>query len=178
MTQLPPALARNPWIGFMTVASTVTTLILACATPFPALAALAAVHVRRAEGLMLIAAAWVMSQAVGFGILGYPLNANSLAWSAALGIAAIGSLLIARAAIARLGKAHPIARLTIAYVAAFIGFKAVILVWSFALDDGWAAFSAEVLARQFVRYGAILAGLALLHRLLEITGIRDLRAAA
>lgn len=172
MTTLSPTAARHLWVGLMTVASTVTTLALACATPFPALAALAATQVRRTEGVMLMGAAWAISQAVGFCLLDYPLNAKNLAWASALGSAAISALLVARFAVARLGNASSLARLVIAYVAAYVGFKAVLLGWVMALDDGWAAFSTEILARQFVRYGAILIGLVVLHRLLGLAGIR------
>jgi hypothetical protein len=178
MKTLSPAAARNMWIGLMTIASTLMTLVLACATPFPALTALAAVHVRRTEGLLLIGAAWIMSQAVGFGLLDYPVDATNVAWSVALGTASVGSLLIARLSIARLSGVPVIARLIVAYVTAYVGFKIVVLGWSFVLDDGWAAFTAKVLLRQFLRYGAILIGLVLLHRVLEVAGIRGLRQPA
>ena len=41
------------WVTLLTAASSVTTLALGCATPFPSLAALAAVHMRRRDGLAL-----------------------------------------------------------------------------------------------------------------------------
>jgi hypothetical protein len=178
MTNLSPAVSRNLWIGLMTIASTVTTLALACATPFPALAALAAVHVRRTEGLLLIGAAWVASQLVGFCVLDYPMSSSNIAWSVALGLAAVGSLIVAQFSISKLGGSHVITRLVVAYVAAYVGFKLVVLGWSFALDDSWAAFSTKILVRQFVRYGAILVGLVILHRLLEVAGIRGAQPAA
>src|SRR3712207_9473122 len=40
MSNHPTALARLPWIGVMTAASGAASLAMACATPFPALAAL------------------------------------------------------------------------------------------------------------------------------------------
>lgn len=180
MSNLSPAAARNIWIGLITVASAITTLVLACATPFPALAALAALYVRRSEGLMLMAAAWATSQAIGFGLNGYALDGTNFAWSVALACGAVGSLLVARYAAARAAHLNPLLQLSIAYVAAYLAFKSVVFVWTLALDEGWAAFSAEVLARQFVRYGLILGGLVLLHRLLVWAGIsasRDLAMA-
>ena len=45
------------WVALLTAASTATTLALACATPFPALAALAAVHMRQRDGVALMALA-------------------------------------------------------------------------------------------------------------------------
>src|SRR5690606_37460670 len=72
------------WVALLTAASSATTLALACATPFPALAALAAVHMRRRDGLALMLLAWAASQVVGFALLGYPRHGSTLAWGAAL----------------------------------------------------------------------------------------------
>src|SRR3546814_11558312 len=58
------ALARNMWIGTMAGTSTIASLLLACATPFPSLAALAATHVSRRDGLILMFVAWFAAQAV------------------------------------------------------------------------------------------------------------------
>ena len=54
------------WVALLTAASTATTLALACATPFPSLAALAAVHMRQRDGVALMLLAWLASQGVGF----------------------------------------------------------------------------------------------------------------
>ena len=83
------------WILLLTAASTVTTLLLACATPFPALAALAAVHMRRADGVALMLAAWAAAQAVGWFVLGYPHDPQSLAQAAAVAASAVGGTLLA-----------------------------------------------------------------------------------
>lgn len=157
------ALARFSWIGLMTAASGVASFALACATPFPALAALAAMYVRRTDGLILLGASWLAAQIIGFGIKGYPLDGHALLWPVALGCAAAGSLFAAEAVTRGLAKLNPALRMGLAYVAAYAGFKLVVLVGVNLFDHGWAAFSLEVLTRQFVRYGAILLGLAALH---------------
>jgi hypothetical protein len=171
MPTLSPAVARNLWIGAMVAASTVTTLMLACATPFPALAAIAALHVRRTEGVALILVVWIAAQITGFGLLHYPVDADSIGWALALGVAAIGSLFAADLAARAMPGANYVARLVVAYVAAYIGFKLVVLLGAFALQSGWAAFKAEVLARQFVRYGLILVGLVVFQRVLALVGV-------
>lgn len=171
MSNLSPAVARNLWIGAMVVASTVTTLLLACATPFPALAALAALHVRRTEGVALMLVAWIAAQITGFGLLHYPIDANSIGWALALGAAAIGSFFTADVTAKEMPGAPYVARMVAGYVAAYVAFKAVVLIGAFALDSGWAAFTPEILARQFVRYGLILVGLVVFQRLLAAIGI-------
>ncbi|BBF72112.1 hypothetical protein SBA_ch2_6450 [Sphingomonas bisphenolicum] len=175
MDSLSPAAARHLWIGLMTLASTITTLALACATPFPALAALAALHVRRQDGIILMLAAWAVSQGVGYCLLGYETTVENGVWAGTMALAAIASLLGADGA-ARLLPHHPAVRLVVAYGAAFATFKLAVLAGAWALDSGWAAFAPDVMARQFARYAMILAGLLALQHLADRSGL--LRRAA
>ncbi|WP_217430317.1 hypothetical protein, partial [Sphingomonas bacterium] len=81
------------WTVLLTAASTGTTVVLACMTPFAALAAIAATRMSRREGVTLMVFAWAASQAIGFGLLGYPHDATTIAWGAGLGAAAVASVL-------------------------------------------------------------------------------------
>jgi hypothetical protein len=166
--------ASTLWIMLLTLASVATTLVFACATPFPALAAVAAVHMRARDGVAVALAAWATSQLVGFCWLDYPVTANNLGWGGAMGIAAVAGALTAHAAAGRVPRASAM-RLVVSYVAAFVAFKAVILIGSLALDGGAGAFAADVLLRQFVRNAAVLAGLLLLHRALTAAGVPSTR---
>lgn len=163
--------ASTLWIVLLTVASTATTLIFACATPFPALAALAAVHMRQRDGLALIALAWVVSQAVGFCLLDYPRDAATFTMGGAIGLAALASVLAAVPAAALLAGRGLVARLAAAYVAGFVAFKAAIFVALLAIGGHASALSASVIGEQFVRNAAILAGLVLLYRVLVTIGV-------
>ncbi|MBC9031347.1 hypothetical protein IAG41_02985 [Sphingomonas sp. JC676] len=165
------ARASTLWIVLLTVASTLTTLIFACATPFPALAALAALHMRQRDGLILMLLSWFVSQVVGFGLLGYPRELETLAFAMDLLTAALGSALAAYAVLRRMCSAAFAMRLIASYVAAFVAFKLVALVWAFFLGGIEAAYSVEVLMRQFARNGAILLGLLALYHLLVRIGL-------
>jgi hypothetical protein len=165
--------ASTTWILLLTIASTATTLVFACATPFPALAALSAVHMRRSDGVLLMVAAWVASQAVGFCVLGYPQDASTFAWGASIGVAAIAGVLAAGVA----ARGSPAVRLVLAYVAAFAAFKVAILLASLALGGVGTALSVEIMARQFVRNGAILIGLLALYHALTAAGVPEPRRA-
>lgn len=157
------------WITLLTVASTVTTVVLACATPFPALAALAAVHMRPRDGIMLMLAAWAASQLVGFCILDYPRDANTIGWSIALATAAIGSVWVAYRLLDKTNAMAKPLQLIASYCAAFVAFKLVVLLWSFGLGGVATALDPIILVRQFARNGAILIGLlALYHALVAI----------
>lgn len=160
------ALARNVWVGTMAGVSTVASMILACATPFPSLAALAATHVPRRIGLMLMFVAWFAAQAVTY----FMHQTGNPAWPFALGMAAVVSLLSAEAVARSMRNLPAAVRMSASYTAAFVGFKLGILAWVALLDHGWSAFSGEVLLRQFVRYGAIFAGLLAAQALLTRAG--------
>lgn len=149
--------AATLWILLLTVASTATTLALACATPFTALAALAATQMRARDGVLLMLACWSASQIVGFCVLDYPRDPRTIAWAVALGTGALAALGTAR--VATRFRRGPVAQLMLAYLAASIGFKLVILLWSFGLGGVETALSPAINARQLIRNGAILVGL-------------------
>ena len=155
----------------LTVASTVTTWALACATPFPALAALAALHMHRRDGVALALAAWVAAQAVGFGLLGYPHDPSTLGWALGLGVAAVASAVAAHAVAGRLSHRSFVIRLGLAYGAAFVAFKAVIALFALKLGGMAISLAPALAATQFVRNGAILLGLLVLYRGLVAIGV-------
>ena len=159
------------WIVLMTVASTVTTLIFACATPFPSLAAIAAVYLGRRDGVVLMIAAWGVSQAIGFGVMGYPHDVGTYLTAVALGIAAIASALAASMVV---GSGVPRARpmmLPAAFIAAFVVFKATIFLCSPVIGHADVALSMPIMIRQFVRYAGILVVLALVYHGLTAVGV-------
>jgi hypothetical protein len=161
----------------MTIASSVTTLALACATPFPALAAIAALYVRRQEGIILMLAAWAVSQGVGYCLLGYQMTAENAVWAVTMALAAIAAVLGAGWVAGRSAGSLPAFRLGAAYGTAFVAFKLVILGGAMLIDSGWAAFAPGILAQQFVRYAMILGGLLGLQHLLDRGGLLHVGAA-
>lgn len=163
------ARASTLWIVLLTLAATATTFLFACATPFAALAALAALHMRRRDGVILMSLTWLASQAVGFGLHHYPQDPKTLAWGLGIGTAAIGSVFSAYGALARIGGAFVPARLAAALVAAFAAFTAGLLVWALFLGGVSTTLSPSILAAEFARNGAVLLGLlALYHALIRI----------
>ena len=171
MAALRPSGASALWVTLLTAASTATTLALGCATPFPSLAALAAVHMRRRDGLALMLLAWATSQFVGFLLLDYPRDGSTLAWGAGLATAAVGSALASYAALDALAYRSVAARLSLAYAAGFTAFKAIILGWALVLGGLHAVMAPDLLAEQFVRNAAILIGLYALYRALVAAGV-------
>ncbi|WP_146151061.1 hypothetical protein [Allosphingosinicella deserti] len=165
------------WIAIIAAASTIISLVLACATPFPALAALAAGSRRKLDGLLLVGAAWVAAQAIGICIQGQTLDAEKAIWGATLLAGGMISVLAAHAIAQGLHRTGTIVRASATFAGAFVGFKAVVLVTTLLLDSGHGAFAADVLARQFVRNGLIFAGLVVLQRGLGTIGLPAARPA-
>lgn len=168
MTQ---ARASTLWIMLLTLASMATSFALACTAPVAALAALAAVHLRRRDGIALALAAWGANQAVGFLFLHYPHDPKTLLWGLGLGTAAAGSAIGAYAALARLRLRSTAARLAIAYVAAFVAGKLVTLCWAAVLGGVAITLHPGYSLDQFLRNGAILIGLYAFYRLLRALGM-------
>lgn len=172
----PTAAASTLWIMLLTLASTIGTLALACATPFTALAALTATQMRRRDALMLMIGTWGASQAVGFGILDYPTDARTLAWGGAIGLAAVAAALAARPA-AALAPGGTAGRLATGYVAAAIAYQAVIAIAALGLGGIAISLSPSLFAEQFVRNAAILVALYALYRGLTAIGVPALTSA-
>lgn len=82
-------LRRTGWIALLTAATILGSFVFACATPFPALATLAALFLPRRDAFVLIGVNWLANQIIGYGFLHYPQTWDSFSWGAAIGIAAI-----------------------------------------------------------------------------------------
>jgi hypothetical protein len=61
----------------------------ACAIPFAAFAAIAAMGFERRTALVATGAVWFANQTIGFVFLHYPTDAETLAWGGALGVIAL-----------------------------------------------------------------------------------------
>jgi hypothetical protein len=60
---------RVGWIALLTIAAVAGSFVFAYATPFPAIAALAALHVNRRDAFVLTGVMWIANQTVGYGFL-------------------------------------------------------------------------------------------------------------
>lgn len=166
------ARATTLWIVLLTAASMTSTWALACMTPFAALAALAATHLRRRDGAALMIVTWGVSQAVGFGVLHYPHDASTIEWGGALGLAALGAVGGAYAALAATRAEGLAPRLVIAFASAFVAFKAILLVADVVLGGAFASTIAPgLLAVQIPREAGITVALLVLYRGLTALGV-------
>jgi hypothetical protein len=149
------------WSAFLIIGSAVGTLAFACATPFAAVAAIAALTLPARAALITSLGVWLGNQAVGFLLLRYPLTADSLAWGPVLGASAI----LATAAAIRLSggfERTDLRRWLVAFAAALVTQQVVVLAAS--LVDGTASLQiAAAVSGLNVVWFAVLA---VIHRLL------------
>jgi hypothetical protein len=153
------------WLALLTTASILATLATACATPFAALGALAALHLRRTEAIILTSAVWFASQVVGFGFLNYPHTLTTYAWGGALLIAAWASMAGAVTVTGRLRRAGGLLRSVCALFTAMVIFKGAIYGFGLALGGNHGAFTLPVLTRFCATNLIAFASLMVLYRL-------------
>lgn len=159
------------WVGLLTAASAATTLLLACATPFAALAAIAATRMSARAGAALMVLTWGVSQAVGFCLLDYPRDPTTLTWGLAILTAALAAIATARWGDRAVAANGAFVRLATAFGTGFIAYKATLLAWSFVLGGTHIAASPYWTARQFGREALILTGLVALYHALVAVGV-------
>jgi hypothetical protein len=112
---------RLEWIfgAVLVVVTIVLTGRWSCATPFAALATLAALTASRRSALLFVGSVWLANQIVGFVFLNYPLDQETIAWGAMLGVSAFLALFAARAVLNRLQSSDAILTASISFAAAF-----------------------------------------------------------
>jgi hypothetical protein len=121
---------RFLWGGILTVLTVASSLAVACGTPFAALAALAALFLPRRDALVLIAVNWLANQAIGFGLLHYPLNWDCYRGGINLGIAAGLSTIAAMFAHRALRRVPAAARAIGSFTVAFVAYEAALFLLS------------------------------------------------
>lgn len=132
------------WLALMVAASLAFTFGFACAVPFAALGAIAAMTLPRRDALLLTVGLWLVNQIVGFAVLHYPWDETTLAWGAILGGIAVLSTAAAQAAIRRQGIAVTAAA---SFAAAFVAYEGGLYLISATVMGGTEDFAAAIVVR-------------------------------
>jgi hypothetical protein len=174
MTAIP---TRNPrdllWPMLLAAAAVGGSWLFACVLPFAAFAAILAVTESRRTALGTMALVWIANQAVGFAALGYPPDAHSALWGAALGAAAFAATAAASRVAADFARAPRWARLVLAFAAAFLTYEAALGAVA-VLTGETENFGLGLIAQIAAVDAAWLAGLAALHEALALLGWKRL----
>ena len=160
---------QSPLFMVVLVAAAILfSFALACGMPFAALGALAALTLPARHALILAVLGWLANQAIGFGFLGYPLDAMTLAWSVALGVSKLTAVVGALFVLRQTPRGTLPAQLGMAFVAAWAAQQGTVFLASLVLGGTAGAFAASVL--WFIYWTNALAFLVLLG--LQSAGVR------
>lgn len=142
------------WFILLTSFSAVLSLGYACAVPFVAFATFAALSMTRSEALFVVGAVWLINQAIGFAVLGYPWTLDCLAWGLALGIVSVLSCL-AVGLIAATATRLPSFLVTIlCFIGAFFVYEGGLFLVAHTLLGGTQTFTLAIL-EQIVAINAL-----------------------
>jgi len=139
----------SAWTAIVVLASTLLSYGLACAVPFAALAAIAALTLTRRDALLLVCLAWLSNQAVGFGLLNYPWDFETFAWGLALLAVSVLATLGAELCASRFRHTPKIAGALLAFVAAFTIYEGLLAFVTLAVGSGTEVLSPDVVVQIF-----------------------------
>ncbi len=172
------AARRAGWIALLSGATAVGSFIFACATPFPALATLAALHMRRRDAFALTASNWLANQIIGYGFLHYPRTWDSFAWGAAIGIAALVATACAVGTESIARRAGWTAAAVSAFVVSILAYEATLFAATSYLPSDASAFGARVVLYIVAVNGVAFLCLLLLQGLGRAAGLAVSRPGA
>ncbi|MDR3534076.1 MAG: hypothetical protein P4L90_26360 [Rhodopila sp.] len=164
----PSRAERAIWIALIVTSGICLSTFFACATPFAALAALAALKLNRRDAAAIVGLVWLANQAIGYGFLGYPWTWDSAAWGVAIGVSAGFAVLAARG----LSTTRPASlAVSLPFMAAFAAFELGLYVAGFMLPGSDGAFSASVIGHVFLINLVTLAVLMAVYHLAMLVGL-------
>jgi hypothetical protein len=168
-----PSDARNAplfCLVLLTVSCGLASFAFACATPFAAFAAFAGATLPLSAALLVVGAAWIVNQAIGFGLLGYPVELDTFLWGFAIGAAA----LIATAVSTLAGRLPSIGRLVelgLALLGAYVAYEVVLFAFTPVLG-GAGAFTVAIIVRIGLLNLLWMIGLVAAYELLKVFALK------
>jgi hypothetical protein len=133
-------------LALLTVCCVLASFALACATPFAAFAVVAAAMLPIRTAAIVVACAWLVNQAIGFGALHYPIDGTTALWGLTIGISALVSTLIAAAALRILPRHGTPLALALALLCAYGAYEVTLLAAT-AFLGGAGGFTTAIIAR-------------------------------
>jgi hypothetical protein len=156
---------RATWLGILIAANVAFSFGFACAVPFAAFGAVAALTLLRQHAWLVIVAGWFANQVVGFAALGYPWTANAIAWGVALGVIAFFTTVASQWSIRRVEAFGAFIVVPVAFLGAFAAYEGGCFVVAATLLGGTEYFSVSIVSRILEINVAAFAGLLILSQL-------------
>jgi hypothetical protein len=155
---------HQAWLALLVVAIGAFSFVYACAPPFAAFSVLAALTLSRRDAIRTTVTLWLVNQAVGYVILGYPRTVNSFTWGLIMGVAAVLATLLAGQIVARLRTVGGLTRALVALGGTFATYEVVLYAIAAAGLGGTGSFALPIVGRILVLNVIALAGLYALYR--------------
>ncbi|WP_315771678.1 MULTISPECIES: hypothetical protein [unclassified Bradyrhizobium] len=167
LAPVPPRHAAAFCFALLTTACALASFVFACATPFAAFAVIAAAMLPLRTALPVMIGAWLVNQGIGFGALHYPVDANTLAWGAMIGAAALSATATARGVLQALRASPAPLAFAAALLGAYTAYELVLLAATPALG-GAASFTLPIVARLGLTSAAWLVGLVAVSEIVRL----------
>src|SRR5208337_4517983 len=145
LAPVEPRFAPLFCLTLLTIACALASFAFACATPFAAFAVVAAAMLPLPAALVVMTAAWIVNQAIGFGALHYPLDLNTLLWGFAIGVAALIATAASKLSLRSLSRVGSLAALGLALIGAYAAYEVTLFAFTPALG-GAGAFKLAIVA--------------------------------
>ena len=148
MRLAPVEASSAPFFSFalLTLACALASFAFACATPFAAFAVIAAATLPLSSALLVILAAWIVNQGIGFGALHYSHDTNTILWGLAIGAAALAATLTASTVLRLVSRMSAVIGFSLGLLAAYVVYELVLFGATPALG-GEGAFTPAIVAR-------------------------------
>ena len=159
---------RLGWGGVLTTVTVVSTLLVACGTPFVALATLGALFLPRRDAVVLIAVNWLANQVIGFAFLHYPHTLECYRGGLDIGFAAMLCAFAALLANKVLGKAAPVLKALGSFAVAFVTYEG--LLYAISPHANAADFAPPIVGYIFLVNSIAFVGLLLIKALAAVLG--------
>jgi hypothetical protein len=158
--ELEPRRAALFCLVLLIAGCALASFALACATPFAAYAVVAAAMLPWSSALLVVAAAWIVNQAIGFGVLYYPHDANTVFWGLAIGVATLAATAAAALVLRALTRVSQLAAMGAALLVAYVAYELILFAFAPMLG-GSGAFRPAIVIRLGLLNVAWLIGLVL-----------------
>ncbi len=145
LAAVEPRFAPLFCLVLLTGSCALASFVFACATPFAAFAVVASSLLPLTPALLVTAGAWFVNQAIGFGVLGYPLDLNTVFWGCAIGLAALLSAVESKLLLHSQRSSSP-AALGVALLGAYAAYEVVLFASGLVLG-GTEAFKFPIIVR-------------------------------
>ncbi len=146
LAPVEPRYASLFCFALLTAACAFASFAFACATPFAAFAVVTAAMLRLRLALLVVTAAWLVNQAIGFGCLGYPIDTKTILWGFAIGMAALAATVTSTFVLRSTRRTGSPVALGFALVGAYVAYELVLFAVTPILG-GAGAFTLAIVGR-------------------------------